>query len=72
MSMIRKLPSSWSNICGLGLEPTLKVESREWLIVTNTLAYYDTKLITAIKSFIVQALSWRYIIFSFLESTPAQ
>jgi hypothetical protein len=28
----------------------------KWLTVTNVLAYYDTKLITAVKGFIVPAL----------------
>jgi len=41
---------------------------RMWLIVTNTLAYYDTKLITAIKSFVVQATETKFTKFLFLRN----
>jgi len=39
------------------LQPCLQILKQGWkgMTVTNTLAYYDTVTITAVKSFIVQA-----------------
>jgi hypothetical protein len=42
----RSLPSEWNPIRGF------------ILALPNTQAYYDTATITAVKSFIVQALGW--------------
>ena len=60
LELTRVEPLTWFDSDGLRQDLPWNISvGWKWLTLENTLAYYDTAKITAVKSFIVQAPGWK-------------